>query len=204
MLVTKPIPLRRTPPRIGIVLTEELVVDIYKCKLALTTPINSGASAQNDKGTRGQSVQVSERFGVSPKTVRDIWNHRTWAYVTFPLWVDKNLSQESIQIPLKGRPGRPKGSRQSAARASACSRDQLHPFNETKTITDVHLMHCDVADYVCTTASNPSVCQICKHSIPRTRDQRTNRKPRDCTESISIAGEDPTEHDPFYHDWHNW
>ncbi len=31
---------------------------------------------------RGKSKLVSERYGVSPKTVRDIWNFRTWSHVT--------------------------------------------------------------------------------------------------------------------------
>jgi hypothetical protein len=41
----------------------------------------------NAKGTlKGKSIAISERFGVSAKAVRDIWNHRTWKYATSHLW----------------------------------------------------------------------------------------------------------------------
>ena len=35
---------------------------------------------------RGQSEPVSKLFGVSSRTVRDIWNRRTWVFATKHLW----------------------------------------------------------------------------------------------------------------------
>jgi hypothetical protein len=33
----------------------------------------------------GKSSMVAEMYGVSPKTIRDIWNRKTWAQVNLPL-----------------------------------------------------------------------------------------------------------------------
>jgi hypothetical protein len=37
-------------------------------------------------GSQDLSSKLADRFGVSPKTVRNIWNLRTWAETTRPLW----------------------------------------------------------------------------------------------------------------------
>ncbi len=61
--------------RHGIVLTDKEAFEIYKFKFPL------------DKfQMKGRSVPVSRKFNVSPKTVRDIWNQRTWTNATRPLW----------------------------------------------------------------------------------------------------------------------
>ena len=56
------------PKRNGVVLNEKLAVEIYKLRLF-------GPS-------KGKSVHVSRIFHVSPKTVRDIWNQKTWSLAT--------------------------------------------------------------------------------------------------------------------------
>ncbi len=66
------------------VLTEALAVEIYKYKLALKS-LSSSAAIK----IKAKSLAVSQRFGVSPKTVRDIWRRRTWIYATYPLWSDE-------------------------------------------------------------------------------------------------------------------
>ena len=60
---------------------------------------------------KGQSVPVAQRFGVSPKTVRDIWNRRTWAHTTVHLWQEEESSgiascQGSASIDREVRPPR--------------------------------------------------------------------------------------------------
>ena len=71
----------RTPTQIkahkrhGIVLTKEKALQIYECRPSI---------AKDNK--KGQSQPVSLRFDVSPKTVRDIWNRKTWPYATCSLW----------------------------------------------------------------------------------------------------------------------
>jgi hypothetical protein len=62
-----------------VVLTPDKVLEIYKCKLAFEKH-NNGIRA------RGLSVSVSSMYKVSPKAIRDIWNHITWKPVTCHLW----------------------------------------------------------------------------------------------------------------------
>ena len=76
----------RLAPRIGIVLTEDLAARIYQCKLDLKAPQGTAAHDTEHDKTRGKSVPVSIKFGVSPKTIRDIWTRRTWASTTSHLW----------------------------------------------------------------------------------------------------------------------
>jgi hypothetical protein len=89
------------PARIGVILNEELAVEIYKCKLALR--ISSGQSPRcfdADEKRRGKSVPVSSQFNVSPKTIRDIWSRRTWAHATYHLWFEE---EEVGNVNVKGR-----------------------------------------------------------------------------------------------------
>ena len=73
--------------RSGFVLTDQLALEIYKCKLDLLTPRTFKSSLENrNSRTRGQSPLVGKAFGVSAKTIRDIWNRRTWATATSCLW----------------------------------------------------------------------------------------------------------------------
>ena len=47
-------------------------------------------------GTGGwRTLIVAERFGVSPKTVRDIWNRRSWAPETRHLWAPGEFAAEA-------------------------------------------------------------------------------------------------------------
>ena len=128
--------------RIGLVLSATQAIEIYKCKLSYRHP-NSFESCLRTTEARikGQSVPVAERFGVSPKTVRDIWNRRTWAYTTSHLWHEEESSemlQNMVSCSLNGesgmhlttifiqgpdlsqrKRGRPKGSRDSKPRNRA-------------------------------------------------------------------------------------
>ena len=58
------------------VLTEEKVLEIFAAgKLC------SDSSIVKLK-TRGQILALSRKYDVTPKTIRDIWNRRTWKNVT--------------------------------------------------------------------------------------------------------------------------
>ena len=62
-----------------VILSADQVLEIYKCKLAMEQ-YNNGIRV------RGYSVSISRMYKVSPKSVRDIWNHITWKPVTCHLW----------------------------------------------------------------------------------------------------------------------
>ncbi len=82
-----------------LVLTAMDAENIYKEKLLIEK--NSDAkdlTKKSGKSLRGQSETVSTRFEVSPKTIRDIWNKRTWLRATCHLWdlgsSDRKYSEE--------------------------------------------------------------------------------------------------------------
>ena len=73
-----------------IMLTEENVLEIYRAKIALQSQLlethhTEGSSVMKNL-LRGKSSQFSGRYGVSARTIRDIWNRRTWSYATKILW----------------------------------------------------------------------------------------------------------------------
>ena len=73
--------------RYGVVLTANEVVAIYRCKVQLSFPDTFKSSLLDERyRTKGRSSHVAKRFGVSAKTIRDIWNKRTWTNVTADLW----------------------------------------------------------------------------------------------------------------------
>jgi hypothetical protein len=58
-----------------VVLTADQARSIYLLRSASTA---EGSSAQS---VAGKSSLVAELFGVSPKTIRDVWNRKTWTQV---------------------------------------------------------------------------------------------------------------------------
>mmetsp|Transcript_29166 Transcript_29166/g.76545 ORF Transcript_29166/g.76545 Transcript_29166/m.76545 type:complete len:227 (+) Transcript_29166:170-850(+) len=83
------------------VLSKQQVLDIFVMR-SKSTGAKRSVSA----------CEIADVFGVSPKTIRDIWNERTWYQET--------LAVDPFRIPdetrLMKRPGRPKGSRDSYQR----------------------------------------------------------------------------------------
>ena len=73
--------------RKGPILSTEQVVEIYKIKLAMRSK-NNDLSEKWRK--RSNSNLVSRRYQVSPKAIRDIWNHITWKKITSPFWLVEN------------------------------------------------------------------------------------------------------------------
>ncbi len=83
-------------------LSEQQVVEIYMAKLALRAHSRDDAPDANKKVfIKGQSGRVSAMYGVTPRTIRDIWNHQSWAYATRHLWDRKPQpsSEDLISMP---------------------------------------------------------------------------------------------------------
>jgi hypothetical protein len=70
-------PLVRSSPFI-VILTTDQARTIYRLRSASTA---EGGSLS--KSVAGKSSLVAEMFGVSPKTIRDVWNRKTWIQVSF-------------------------------------------------------------------------------------------------------------------------
>ena len=88
------------------VLSETQVLDIFRFK-ASESEIEAGI-----KSTSLAIVQVAKLFGISTKTVRDIWLRRTWYRTTLPLEPTRSDTMER----LGKRPGRPRGIKDSKPR----------------------------------------------------------------------------------------
>jgi hypothetical protein len=68
-------------------LSEQQVVEIYMAKIALRAQSRDNAlDANKVRMLKGQSIHVSAIYGVTSRTIRDIWNRQSWAYATRHLW----------------------------------------------------------------------------------------------------------------------
>ena len=74
------------------ILTEKQAKEIYQIYLAELSPSSSFMKAKNSRSTRLTSI-----YGVSPKTIRDIWNRRTWTSVTSLV-----VNEEDASVKLRG------------------------------------------------------------------------------------------------------
>ena len=55
--------------------------------------------AVDSQRLRGASPPIAVRFGVSSRTIRDIWNRKTWAFATKHLWhLESNCPDASMQV----------------------------------------------------------------------------------------------------------
>ena len=86
-------------------LSEVEAIEIYRAKIAVQTEI-AASYPQNIKNLRsilrmGSSrrlIELSEKYGVNPRTIRDLWNRKTWAYATIFLWPEEHyLKLHSVQ-----------------------------------------------------------------------------------------------------------
>ena len=80
------------------VLTKEQAIDIFRL-----------STFNYSKASRPTATSVAKAFGVSEKTIRDIWNGRTWCEETLPL-------DSSRQPKPRKKAGRPLGRKDSAPR----------------------------------------------------------------------------------------
>ncbi len=81
-----------------IILTPHLAMEIYAHKLLLQTPRDFGSCLDAAGLLKGQSTQIAKKYNVSAKTIRDIWNRRTWTFATCSLWRGE-LSKSAASAP---------------------------------------------------------------------------------------------------------
>ena len=77
-------------------LDEELAIEIYACR-----PRNAGSKY----GSMAEAVRLGEKHGVSPKTIRDIWNRKSWVRVTRAYWTQ---AEALAYVPRRHRPSSPR------------------------------------------------------------------------------------------------
>ena len=70
-----------------ILLNRATAMEIYQHKIRLTVPMSYKASILSyHSKVRGESSVLAKQYGVSPKTIRDIWNRKSWTEATAALW----------------------------------------------------------------------------------------------------------------------
>jgi hypothetical protein len=72
-------------------LTEDDAVKIYEIKLSWRLQPRSDVPSRL---LRGKSGPVAKLFGVSSRTIRDIWNRQAWTFATRRLWCRESTSIE--------------------------------------------------------------------------------------------------------------
>ena len=84
-----------TAPKPRVILSGVIAAEIYKEKLALIAPTTFESCLKDMRiKMKGKSAMVSTKYGVSAKTIRDIWNGRTWTSATSALWIRQSIMQE--------------------------------------------------------------------------------------------------------------
>ena len=84
-------------------LDESQAVEIYQHKISIMVYCSQMLSRATsiDKFLRGKSNPIAVRFGVTSRTVRDIWNRKTWAYASQHLWaLETHVSDNSMTSKL--------------------------------------------------------------------------------------------------------
>ena len=99
-------------------LTSQQAVEIFKAR-----PLGDSLTKP--------SITLSERYHVSPKTIRDIWNGRSWYKETYMLDKDK----PPIAHRLCTRPGRPPGKKDSQPRRKNDSKSRSNWYISRRTST---------------------------------------------------------------------
>ena len=83
-------------------LTPAKAIEIYAQKVLFMTSRSYSAcfteSIEYDL-LKGKSAQVGRRYNVSAKTIRDVWNHRSWTAATCGLWELAIIPPKSIKQP---------------------------------------------------------------------------------------------------------
>ena len=92
---------RAAPRNQRVILTPKLAMEIYKVKLELLNPKDFHSWFHpSTRLLKGHSVPVARRYNVSAKTIRDIWNRKTWTFATSALWCQEKTDQLLYEPPV--------------------------------------------------------------------------------------------------------
>jgi hypothetical protein len=189
------------------ILTDNQARAIFQCK-----PL----SVATDRHKAGYLARI---YGISAKTVRDIWVGRTWYWATYSLDMTKPISKERLQKKL----GRPRGAKDSKPRTR-----KLYPEPEEieksisepcRSIQKVGAVEPCVTSRICpadrTPADRSSIEQLSIRSestgladsdVP-TPNANTKIVPDQTWhhDEVLLRAAGPADFiDPFHHDWHFW
>ncbi len=180
------------------ILTDDQARAIFKCK---------PSSISND---RYKAALLARMYGVSAKTVRDIWVGRTWYWATYPLDLSKPISTERLERKL----GRPRGAKDSKPRSR-----KLYPDSEE--VEKSASADCAVEAGGCLASRSSIVRQFIlsddKGFALSSADIISSNPPTTALAAKAVPASAQTWHealiyaststdfvDPFHNDWHFW
>ena len=183
------------------ILTSEAAIEIFNLRPALKTPIGDAANQL-------RSSTVAKVFGVSPKTVRDIWVGRTWYRQTLPLDPERLNTSERLSKQM----GRPKGSKDKSLRSRrqrVQTEEQglnpgssLHLPNPVVQPTASPIQQRELSTIDAAIASfYPDACM---RSAMLHADFALARGQAHTSDAFVPGGYFPQRHDPFHNDWGYW
>mmetsp|Transcript_49559 Transcript_49559/g.101172 ORF Transcript_49559/g.101172 Transcript_49559/m.101172 type:complete len:448 (-) Transcript_49559:248-1591(-) len=126
----------------GAVLTENDVLEIFaqRPKRALDSNGNFTFIANSS----AEPTILAQHYGVTGKTIRDIWNRNTWFRTTRHLWTVEELasagektSDDQVTPATKRKRGRPSGAKDALPRTRACRRKN-EPLSAEKDSVKTH------------------------------------------------------------------
>ncbi len=194
------------------VLTKEQVIEIFRRKLI---PLKA-STRSGGKSCTFVATKVGKEFGVSPKTIRDIWLGRTWYRDTIHL----DPTRADAADRLSRHAGRPKGAkdrnprqRKSAVRASDTNGGMSEMYEN-------HSRICKDSGILSIAAMPQSFLSKCCGIEPKTSQNEHNYLERPTDHGIPafdsvlpapwfpedfLSDDSRTEFsDPFHDDWAFW
>ena len=94
-------------------------------------------------GQRGSTSKIAQTYGVSPKTIRDIWAGRTWYRATYTLDRSKPASLERLQTKI----GRPLGAKDQQPRRSKVESLSMSSKIRSRRAPDANYLIFQSSDY---------------------------------------------------------
>ncbi len=72
-------------------LTQGQALEIYARKLSLMKANSEDMPRTNAAQMRKECIFLAKRYRVSPKSIREVWNRRTWVICTSTLWEEEGV-----------------------------------------------------------------------------------------------------------------
>lgn len=124
-----------------VILTDDQAAEIYSLKsdyMRETSTFDSCFRSRAQK-LKGKSSSVCKWYGVTSKTIRDIWNRRTWTKATHHLWQGEIFTKQVSRTNAR----RPREITQNSS--DEIMRDQRNRYDEYCEILPVNSM-ADIPD----------------------------------------------------------
>ncbi len=67
-------------------ITEQQAIEIYKQKLEFMKSIRTESGRTRTARMKSKCAELGSQYRVSPKTIWDVWNRKTWVVATSDLW----------------------------------------------------------------------------------------------------------------------